>query len=177
MRFTFYLCVQITPYFSSSQGLYVMGFLNSAFVWQWQDKSRTMTVVSWVTSNFFWFSNNKSVLEMSWEEPLKNECLLSKILRWLVASVILGRISRISPEKSNCPGTLQSFLNRTYERIEMVDSQVGNERLAVIILYLQDRVRRNSDTLPSVVTALCLLLLDRCGKQGKNFLNYCILLQ
>jgi len=129
------------------------------------DKSRTMMVVSWVTSNIFWFSNNKSVLEMLWEEPLQNECLLSKILRWLVASVILGRISRISPEKGNCPGTLQTFLNRTYERVEMVDSHVANERLAVIILYLQDRVKRNSDTSPSVVTALCLLLLDRCSKQ------------
>jgi nucleolar pre-ribosomal-associated protein 1 len=124
-------------------------------------------VVSWVTSNIFWLSNNKSVREMSCEEPLKYECLLSKILRWLVASVILGRISRISPEKSNCPGTLQSFLNRTYESVEMVDSHVANERLAIIIIYLQDRVKRNSDTLPSVVTALCLLLLDRCSKQGK----------
>jgi nucleolar pre-ribosomal-associated protein 1 len=124
-------------------------------------------VVSWVTSNIFWFSNKKTVLEMPWEEPIKNECLLSKILRWLVASVILGRISCISPENSNCPGTLQTFLNRTYERVEMVDSHVANERLAVIILYLQDRVKRNSDTLPSVVTALCLLLLDRCSKQGK----------
>uniref|UniRef100_A0ACD5ZGX9 Uncharacterized protein n=1 Tax=Avena sativa TaxID=4498 RepID=A0ACD5ZGX9_AVESA len=131
------------------------------------DKSRTVMVVSWVTSNVFWSSNKKSVLEeMSREEPLKNECLLSKILRWLVASVILGRISRISPEKSNCPGTLQSFLNCTHERVEMVDSQAAaNERLAAIILYLQDRVKGNNDTLPSVVTALCLLLLDRCGKQ------------
>ncbi|CAM0945583.1 unnamed protein product [Alopecurus aequalis] len=129
------------------------------------DKSRTVMVVSWVTSNILWFSNKKSVLEMSWEEPLQNECLLSKILRWLVASVILGRISRISPENSNCPGTLQSFLYRTYERLEMEDSHGANVRLAAIIFYLQDRVKRNSDTLPSVVTALCLLLLDRYGEQ------------
>lgn len=137
-----------------------------------RDKSRTAMVVSWATSNIFWFCNKKSVLEMSCEELLRNECLLSKILRWLVASIILGRISCISPEKrgnlsmsTNSPGTLQSFLNCTYERVEMVDSHIANETLAIIILYLQDHVKKNSDTLPSVVTALCLLLLDRSSKQ------------
>lgn len=136
------------------------------------DKSRAVMVVSWVTSNIFWFCKQKSAVEMSCEEPLNNECLLSKMLRWLVASAILGRISCISPEKrgslavsTNNPGTLQSFLNHSSETVEMVDSHVANEALAAIILYLQGHVKKKSDTLPSVVTALCLLLLDRCSEQ------------
>ncbi|EMS50591.1 hypothetical protein TRIUR3_05504 [Triticum urartu] len=136
------------------------------------DKSRAVMVVSWVTSNIFWLCKQKSAVEMSCEEPLNNECLLSKILRWLVASVILGRISRISPEKrgglatsTNSPGTLQSFLNHSSETVEMVDSHVADEALAAIILYLQGHVKKKSDTLPSVVTALSLLLLDRCREQ------------
>lgn len=137
------------------------------------DKSRTVMVVSWVTSNIFWLCKQKSAVEMSCEEPLNNECLLSKILRWLVASVILGRISCIPPEKrgglatsTNSPGTLQSFLNYSSETVEMVDSHVANEALAAIILYLQGHVKKKSDTLPSVVTALCLLLLDRCSERA-----------
>ncbi|XP_020164344.1 uncharacterized protein [Aegilops tauschii subsp. strangulata] len=136
------------------------------------DKSRTVMVVSWVTSNIFWLCKQKSAVEMLCEEPLNNECRLSKILRWLVASVILGRISRISPEKrgglatsTNSPGTLQSFLNHSSETVEMVDSHVANEALAAIILYLQGHVKKKSDTLPSVMTALSLLLLDRCSEQ------------
>ncbi|XBI52945.1 hypothetical protein VPH35_035250 [Triticum aestivum] len=136
------------------------------------DKSRSVMVVSWVTSNIFWLCKQKSAAEMSCEEPLNNECLLSKILRWLVASVILGRISRISPEKrgglatsTNSPGTLQSFLNHSSETFEMADSHVADEALAAIILYLQGHVKKKIDTLPSVVTALSLLLVDRCSEQ------------
>ncbi|XP_062220395.1 LOW QUALITY PROTEIN: uncharacterized protein LOC133919867 [Phragmites australis] len=152
------------------------------------DKSRISMVVSWATSNIFWLhSNQRSVLEMSCEEPVRNESLLSKIepvrnesllskiLRWLVASVILGRISSISHEKSrdiarstNSLETLRSFLNNGYERVETVNSCSANDTLTVIILYLQDRVQNNSDSLPSVVMALCLLLLDRSGNQAMN---------
>uniref|UniRef100_N1QWF2 Nucleolar pre-ribosomal-associated protein 1 N-terminal domain-containing protein n=1 Tax=Aegilops tauschii TaxID=37682 RepID=N1QWF2_AEGTA len=139
------------------------------------DKSRSVMVVSWVTSNIFWLCKQKSAAEMSCEEPLNNECLLSKILRWLVASVILGRISRISPEKrgglatsTNSPGTLQSFLNHSSETFEMADSHVADEALAAIILYLQGHVKKKSDTLPSVVTALSLLLVDRCSEQAAD---------
>uniref|UniRef100_A0A0A9E738 URB1 C-terminal domain-containing protein n=1 Tax=Arundo donax TaxID=35708 RepID=A0A0A9E738_ARUDO len=136
------------------------------------DKSRISMVVSWATSNIFWLHSNRRC-----EEPAKNESLLSKVLLWLVASIILGRISSISHEKSgdlahsaNSLETLRCFLDNAYERVETVDSCSANDTLAVTILYLQDHVQKNSDYLPSVVMALCLLLLDRYGNQVNKYL-------
>ena len=131
-------------------------------------------VVSWAISNIFWlYPIQRSLFETSSKETPINESALSKLLRLLVASVILGRISSISHGKigdlarsTSSLGTLHSFLNDAYERVETVESCMGNEMLAVIILYLQDHVQRNSDSLPSVVMALCLLLLNRSSKQG-----------
>jgi nucleolar pre-ribosomal-associated protein 1 len=94
-------------------------------------------------------------------------------LRLLAASVILGKISSISHGKSvdlarstSSLETLRSFLDDACERVETATSCSASDTLAVIILYLQDHVAKNSDSLPSVVTALCLLLLDRSSKQG-----------
>ncbi|KAL6844553.1 hypothetical protein ACP4OV_026226 [Aristida adscensionis] len=143
------------------------------------DNSRISMVVSWATSNIFWLhSNQKAMLEMSSEEPVRNEPLLSKVLRWLVASVILGRISSTSHEKNgdlaqstNSVETLWSFLNNAYERVETGDSCRENDKLAIIILYLQNHVQKNSDSLPSIVMALCLLLLNRSSKQVNRYLS------
>ncbi|CAL4912422.1 unnamed protein product [Urochloa decumbens] len=142
------------------------------------DKSRISMIVSWATSTIFWlYSNQRSLLEISSKEPPVNESQLSKLLRLLVASVILGRTSRISHGKSgdlarstSSLGTLHSFLNDAYERVDTVESCSANDTLAVIILYLQDHVQRNSDSLPSIVMALCLLLLDRSSKQVNQHL-------
>jgi len=142
------------------------------------DKSRISMVVSWAISNIFWlYPIQRSLFETSSKETPINESPLSKLLRLLVASVILGRISSISHGKSgdlarstSSLGTLHSFLNDAYERVETVESCMGNEMLAVIILYLQDHVQRNSDSLPSVVMALCLLLLNRSSKQVNKHL-------
>ncbi|CAD6259524.1 unnamed protein product [Miscanthus lutarioriparius] len=142
------------------------------------DKSRISMVVSWATSSIFWlYSNQRSLLEISCKEPPRNESLLSKILRLLAASVILGKISSISHGKSvdlarstSSLETLRSFLDDACERVETATSCSANDTLAVIILYLQDHVAKNSDSLPSVVTALCLLLLDRSSKQVNKHL-------
>ncbi|KAF8651235.1 hypothetical protein HU200_063482 [Digitaria exilis] len=141
------------------------------------DKSRISKVVSWATSNIFWLYSNQRSLEISSKEPSINESLLSKLLRLLVASVILGRISSICHGKigdlarsTSSLGTLHSFLNDAYERVETEESCSANDALAVIILYLQDHVQKNSDSLPSVVMALCLLLLDRSSKQVNKHL-------
>jgi nucleolar pre-ribosomal-associated protein 1 len=155
----------------SGQGLCEMLYVNLCFVSQ--DKSRISMVVSWATSSIFWlYSNQRSLLEISCKEPPRNESLLSKILRLLVASVILGKISSIFHGKSvdlagNTSETLCSFLDNAYERAETAKSCSVNDTLAVIILHLQDHMPKNSDSLPSVIAALCLLLLDRSSKQGR----------
>lgn len=142
------------------------------------DKSRISMVVSWATSSIFWlYSNQRSLLEISCKEPPRNESLLSKILRLLVASVILGKISSIFHGKSvdlagNTSETLCSFLDNAYERAETAKSCSVNDTLAVIILHLQDHMPKNSDSLPSVIAALCLLLLDRSSKQVNKHLAY-----
>uniref|UniRef100_J3M1K9 Nucleolar pre-ribosomal-associated protein 1 N-terminal domain-containing protein n=1 Tax=Oryza brachyantha TaxID=4533 RepID=J3M1K9_ORYBR len=143
------------------------------------DKSMTATVVSWATSNILWLcGQQRSVLKMSQGEALKNECLLSKMLRWLVASIILGRTSCISHESAGLTrdadsfGSLQSFLNRMCGKVENVGSHSANEALAIIILYLQKHLKMNQDFLPSAVAALGLLLLDRSTKQAfRNFVD------
>jgi nucleolar pre-ribosomal-associated protein 1 len=131
-------------------------------------------VVSWATSNILWLHHNqRSDLEMPCEEPLRNETLLSKILRWLVASVILGRISCISHgrsgdhgRKNNSLEILQTFLKDPYEKVKTVGNCSVNDTLAITILYLQNHLLKNSDSLPSVVMALCLFILDASSKQG-----------
>jgi nucleolar pre-ribosomal-associated protein 1 len=92
-------------------------------------------VVSWATSNIFWLHcNQRSDLEMSCEETVRNETLLSKILRWLVASVILGRISCISHGRRGDHGLenisleiLQTFLKDPYEKVKTVDNCSAND--------------------------------------------------
>ncbi|KAJ9540122.1 hypothetical protein OSB04_026628 [Centaurea solstitialis] len=91
------------------------------------------------------------------------DSLLSKLLRWLTASVILGRLSWQSRDvESKCnvdnsfPETLQSFLEA-----EWSTNRVGSgseELLAAIIYYLQQILGRKCEVLPSVVSSLCLLL-------------------
>ncbi|TVU16117.1 hypothetical protein EJB05_39668 [Eragrostis curvula] len=140
------------------------------------DKSRISMVVSRAILNIFWLhSNQSSVSEMSCEEPVRNESPLSKTLRWLVASVILGRISSISHEKSGDLGqstnslvTLRCLLDDAYVNVEMVDKRSANDTLAIIILYLQNHAQNSSDSLPSVVMALCLLLFDSSSNPAVN---------
>ncbi|KAF5201938.1 Nucleolar pre-ribosomal-associated protein [Thalictrum thalictroides] len=102
------------------------------------------------------------------------ESQMSILLRWVTASVILGSISRKSlkktfflPERSNLQ-SLQMLLEHTKKvnrEVEGDDREVSeiqcrnNEGLAATILYLQQLLGINCKVLPSVVSALCLLLL------------------
>ena len=53
------------------------------------------------------------------------------------------------------------------KKVETVESCSADITLAVIILYLQDHVQKSSDTLPSVVMAISLLVLGSSSKQGR----------
>ncbi|RVW99703.1 hypothetical protein CK203_021465 [Vitis vinifera] len=102
------------------------------------------------------------------EEEPSQDSLLSKLLRWLTASVILGMLSWKSTdldinilERSNSK-TLLSLL----EHVKKGSGENGRnafhceEILAASIFYLQQLLGLNSRVLPSVVSALCLLLLS-----------------
>lgn len=113
------------------------------------------------------------------EEEPSQDSLLSKLLRWLTASVILGMLSWKSTdldinilERSNSK-TLLSLL----EHVKKGSGENGRnafhceEILAASIFYLQQLLGLNSRVLPSVVSALCLLLLsDASNSAGSEFM-------
>jgi len=105
------------------------------------------------------------LLKEEWGE----ESLVSKLLRWASASVILGSITNkcsktyrtISTSRSEIE-TLQSILEKVIKK-ECESGEpfsISNEALAVMILYLQQLLGRSCSFLPSVILALCLLFFS-----------------
>lgn len=102
------------------------------------------------------------------KEASHKESFTSKFLRWLTASIIHWKLSLNSNNstaklsgRSNLK-TLQSFLEYVAE-----GDKEGNkssfdleEMLAAQIFYLQQSLGINCSALPSVVSALCLVLCD-----------------
>ncbi|XVE52806.1 hypothetical protein DITRI_Ditri02bG0153700 [Diplodiscus trichospermus] len=106
------------------------------------------------------------------EEASHEESLVLKLLRWLTAAIIHGKLScyfkdwaaKFS-ERSSLK-TLQSLL----EYVSRGDKEgnrtsfVLEEMLAAQVFYLQQSLGIHCTTLPSVVSALCLLLLSDNSK-------------
>lgn len=101
------------------------------------------------------------------------DSLTSKLLRWLTASVILGKLCG-KTNKADCKlskgsgfRTLESLLEHVSgDHGEFSQSRVGSENvLATTILYLQQSVT-NCNVLPSAVSALCFLLLESSSFSG-----------
>lgn len=105
-------------------------------------------------------------LNVSSDEETENS-LISKLLRWLTASVILGKISyKLSKLDSShlCDRSKLINLHCLLEWNEESDRENGKEFacqeiLAASIFYLQQLLGTSFKLLPSVVSALCLLLL------------------
>ncbi|KAF9589226.1 hypothetical protein IFM89_020664 [Coptis chinensis] len=103
-----------------------------------------------------------------------DDSIMSRLLRWITASIIRGSISRksnkikplSSPERSNAR-TLQCLLelvkqvNGEGEHVNETKSETEcntNKALAATILYLQQNLGMNCKALlPSVICALCML--------------------
>lgn len=96
-----------------------------------------------------------------------DDSLVSKLLRWLTASVILGKISCKLNKLNNDSflerpslHTLQSWL-RCHEKGFGENAGYGCEDvLAASIFYLLQMLDFSHRLLPSAVSALCLLLLS-----------------
>ncbi|KAK9061269.1 hypothetical protein SSX86_018449 [Deinandra increscens subsp. villosa] len=91
-----------------------------------------------------------------------NESLIIKLLRWLIASVILAMPSQQSVQpkcnlENSFPETLQSYLEAEWS-VNRVASD-SEELLAATIYYLHQIVGRKCQMFTSVVSSLCLLLL------------------
>ncbi|KAF7831373.1 Nucleolar pre-ribosomal-associated protein 1 [Senna tora] len=106
-------------------------------------------------------------MENSGEERYKNS-LVSKVLRWLTASVIIGKLYHKSNDMDPRFAESQNFksLDSLLEHVENMSGQRNEittgceELLASTIFYLQLLPGINYEVLPSVVSALCLLLFD-----------------
>lgn len=161
-----------------------------------QNRDRLSSFVMWAISTalksdsaqMLQFKESHPRFTVSLEEEIYEDSLISKLLRWLSAAVILGKLSwksnDLGPEFSNRLklGTLQSLLDLVGNACdESIQNRFGCEDLlASSIFYLQQLLGINCRVLPSVVSALCLLFYatDFAGKLfwfvGFSCLAYCI---
>ncbi|XP_037495810.1 uncharacterized protein LOC105637608 isoform X2 [Jatropha curcas] len=115
--------------------------------------------------NFNFRRSHASLMIFS-KETASEDSLISKLLRWLVAAVILGKLSRKLHDanykfsKRSSSKSLLSFL--TYVENGIIESNNskfdGHEVLAETIFYLQQFIELDGPLFSSVVCALCLLL-------------------
>ncbi|XP_054820166.1 uncharacterized protein LOC129319197 isoform X2 [Prosopis cineraria] len=114
-------------------------------------------------------SNESQVYSMkeSGDVQRKNS-LLSKFLRWLTASVIIGKLYQkydymdakfFEPQNFNSLYSLLLHIENVYGRRDEIRI-AGEELLASTIFSLQLLLGVNCEVLPSVVSALCLLLFN-----------------
>uniref|UniRef100_A0A6N2KLH1 URB1 C-terminal domain-containing protein n=1 Tax=Salix viminalis TaxID=40686 RepID=A0A6N2KLH1_SALVM len=105
-------------------------------------------------------------LTINLEETPSEESLISKLLRWLVASVILGKLSGKLNDVNDGLSEKSSF-KTLFCWLTYVDKRCGEsnelgfdceEVLASSIFYLQQLLGVNFTVLPSVVSSLYLLL-------------------
>ena len=123
-------------------------------------------------------------LLMSFREHQGEESLVSKLLLWVSASVILGSIANKSSkiykfysisksEIETLQPLLEAIIKRECESGEEYSS--SNEALAILVLYLQQLLGRSCSFLPSVILALCLLLLGNSSNTpGTHLLSHFI---
>ncbi|KAK3036680.1 hypothetical protein RJ639_031548 [Escallonia herrerae] len=134
------------------------------------DREKLLKFILWATSTAL-RSNSTEVSYHHFtllEEEQSEDSLISKLLRWLTASVILGQLPRkLNRLDSNCSleresaKTLRSLLHLN-ERWS-VEKQVGFGSVKILadtIFYLHQLLGWNYRMLPSVISALCLLLLS-----------------
>lgn len=121
---------------------------------------------------------------MSEEAPVE-EYLTSKFLRWLVASVILGKLSLKNDDFNSkflkrSHKTLLSLLETIEKGCEGVNKNrlESEEILAAAIFYLQQLLGVHCPVLSSVISALSLLLYDDSQCAGLQLMsnNYLLLL-
>ncbi|OAY74978.1 Nucleolar pre-ribosomal-associated protein 1 [Ananas comosus] len=150
------------------------------------DKEKLVKAITWAISVSLQLSSSQRSLTNELDRNVlisskeQQECRISKILRWLTASLILGSMSTVSLQTSTnyvlCrpnPENLQSLLECLIgERDEIAEECSANETLAVIIMYLQQLPRGHNDALNrSVVLALCILLLNTSNPTVKKYLS------
>lgn len=141
------------------------------------DGAKMLNLVMWVVTVALQASTTQSFLfkesnmEINLEEQQCEDTIISKLLRWLIASVILSKFSNkssVPPLDRSSIYSLQSLLE--HMKIIQCEGIINDcsirEVLAAIILHLQQFLGMNCTMLRSVVSALCFLLFDAISSAG-----------
>ncbi|KAE8719932.1 DEAD-box ATP-dependent RNA helicase 32 [Hibiscus syriacus] len=152
------------------------------------NQEQLSSFLMWATSNAL---NSKPRNAFQWQEsglhiPIVSreasheESFTSKLLRWLTASIIHGKLSWNSNSSTSkvCARSNLRTLQSLMEYVAKEDKE-GNKRsrdleemLAAQMIYLQQSLGINCSVLPSVVSALSLLLLSDDSKStGSDFMH------
>lgn len=151
------------------------------FSYFFQDKEKLSKFVSWATLTALQ-SNIEKVhgpenfdcnMRLHSEEE-SDDSLISKLVRWLAASVIVGKYFLKFSNLDICHSFDRSKLNNLLSLMEWSEQRCNGtsrtfeceETLASSIFFLQQLQRTNYTVLPSVVSALCLLLSSSLSSAG-----------
>ncbi|KAK4804016.1 hypothetical protein SAY86_003833 [Trapa natans] len=113
------------------------------------------------------------------EEEMTEEPLMSKLLRWITASVILGCLSARSCMHNMVPtGSSMKTLEELLEYIKGIHGRGNNKAspscqgfIIDSMLYLQQLLGINCRVLPSITSALCVLLPDITESTGSSVVS------
>lgn len=152
------------------------------------DEEKLMKILNWATSAAIQLDsakvrphqdNGSLQVIYSEEDHSKEDSMISKLLRWLTASVILQRQSngslgsKFSLERSE-PKTLLSLLEHAKEQgegLHTLGSGCG-EILATYIFHLQQLLGTNYRLLPSVISAWCLLQFPDLSQVAAEIMSF-----
>lgn len=152
-----------------------------------QDKDKVSKFVSWATltalqSNIekvHGLENFDCIMRLQSEEE-SDDSLISKLVRWLTASVIVGKCSLKFSNLDICHSFDRSkFNNLLFSMMEWNEQKLNSssrtfacdETLASSIFFLQQLQRTNYTVLPSVVSALCLLSSSLSSAGTRNIIS------
>lgn len=153
-------------YLSYEICLYLFSWLNIVSSWcLLQSREKVSSFLSWAISTAL-ASEPKTMLQCNLDDTLQRESLTSKLLRWLVALVIHGKLSwklndfNTKSSKGSKSKTLKLLLEFVEKRSEEINKVDCGEILAANIYHLHQYLGVNCRFLPSVVSTLCLLLFS-----------------
>lgn len=133
-------------------------------VYIFQDQEKLLKFLRWAVTTAL---QSKSEEVCNPEDSDSEESLISKLLRWLSASAILGKISFNSGILNNGSfleraslHALQSLLECHGKGSEQTPGYGCEDVLAASIIFLLQQMNFSHQLLPSSVSALCLLLLS-----------------
>ena len=153
-----------------------------------QGRERLQTFLTWAVSSALRAESAKllqnkasqnSLSAISEDEQRENS-LVSKLLRWLAASVIIGKLSTRSDDLDLKTSSSLKDLMFSLEHVDAECEESSQDRvdceefLASTILFLQQLATTNYKVLPAVVSALSILLHNAFNGAGKLIHFLCI---